>query len=160
MEHLLSVIVIWLATNFGLPANFEHPRIQFLSAGQMLSLRYHGLLSKAVVQGARPPEALHAHSLEAAQLVALYSDADSVIYLPNGWHGRTPAELSILVHEMAHHLQSRGSLTYQCPQEREKLAYKAQDAWLRLFGSTLESEFQIDPMTLLVSTSCVMAEPP
>jgi hypothetical protein len=65
----------------------------------------------------------------------------------------------VLVHELAHHMQSAAGLEYPCPQEREKLAYKAQDEWLHLFGRSLESEFQIDKMTMLVMTSCAFAQP-
>ena len=46
---------------------------------------------------------------------------------------------------------------YQCPAEREKLAYEVQDKWLGLFGGNLEDEFQINSLALLVSTSCAMA---
>jgi hypothetical protein len=43
---------------------------------------------------------------------------------------------------------------YECPQQRERLAYRAQDQWLKLFGRNLAGEFEIDEMTLLVSTKC------
>jgi hypothetical protein len=45
-------------------------------------------------------------------------------------------------------------MTFACPGKREKDAYRAQRAWLELFDRTLEGEFGIDPMTLLVRTSC------
>jgi hypothetical protein len=45
----------------------------------------------------------------------------------------------------------------ECPAEREKLAYKAQDHWLHLFGRNLDAEFEVDGLALLVSTSCPMA---
>ena len=45
---------------------------------------------------------------------------------------------------------------YECPAEREKLAYEAQENWLRLFGRNLEAEFEVDGLALLVSTSCAM----
>jgi hypothetical protein len=34
---------------------------------------------------------------------------------------------------------------YQCPAEREKLAYEAQDKWLGLFGRNLEAELSAVP---------------
>jgi hypothetical protein len=46
---------------------------------------------------------------------------------------------------------------YECPAEREKLAYEAQDNWLRLFGRNLEAGFEINGLALLVSTSCAIA---
>jgi hypothetical protein len=62
----------------------------------------------------------------------------------------------VLVHELVHHLQKLAQTTYGCPQEREKAAYRAQAQWLAQFDRTLQSEFEIDPMTLLVRTSCLM----
>jgi hypothetical protein len=87
--------------------------------------------------------------------VALYNDDTKTIYLPDGWAGRTPAELSILVHEMVHHLQNIAKLTHECPQAREKLAYEAQDKWLALFGTSLEREFGVDGFTLFAKTGCL-----
>ena len=45
-----------------------------------------------------------------AETVAVYDDATRTIYLAEGWSGATRAELSVLVHEMVHHLQSRAQL--------------------------------------------------
>jgi len=88
-------------------------------------------------------------------IVSLYSNESKTIFLLDGWTGKTPAELSILVHEMVHHLQNVGQLKFACPEEREELAYKAQDSWLHLFGRDLESEFQMDPFTILVKSKCL-----
>ena len=76
------------------------------------------------------------------------------IYLADGWTGKTPAELSILVHEMVHHLQNVGQLKFECPQAREELAYRAQDRWLHLFGRDLERDFELDGFSILVKTRC------
>ena len=45
-------------------------------------------------------------------------------------------------------------MRFACPGERETLAYRAQDAWLGLFGESLESAFGIDAATVLVATVC------
>jgi hypothetical protein len=83
-----------------------------------------------------------------------YEHTTRTIHLRTGWTGATPAELSVLVHEMVHHLQNLGGLVYECPHARERPAFIAQPCWLELFGRTLESEFSIDPMTLLLRTTC------
>ena len=90
-----------------------------------------------------------------ARVEAFYDDKTRTIFLPKGWTGRSPAELSVLVHEMVHHVQNVAGLTYACPEEREKIAYAAQRQWLALFGRDLMREFKIDPMTLLVRTNCM-----
>ena len=89
-----------------------------------------------------------------SDIVALYSNESKTIYLMDGWTGKTPAELSILVHEMVHHLQNVGQLKFACPEEREELAYKAQDSWLHLFGRDLERDFQMDPLSVFVKSKC------
>lgn len=90
-----------------------------------------------------------------AKVEAYYDDATRTIYLPKGWTGRSPAELSVLVHEMVHHVQNVAGLSYACSEEREKIAYAAQRQWLALFGRDLLKEFKIDPMTLLIRTNCM-----
>jgi hypothetical protein len=87
-------------------------------------------------------------------VVAVYREATGTIILPVTWTGRTPEELSILVHEMVHHIQYKAKLTYACPESREELAYAAQAKWLGMFGRDLTSAFGIDPLTLKVSTTC------
>ena len=86
--------------------------------------------------------------------VAIYSNSSQTIYLPQGWTGGTAVELSILVHEMVHHIQHLAGLKYECPQAREKLAYMAQDRWLNLFGGSLAQDFDLDGISLLVKTKC------
>ena len=61
----------------------------------------------------------------------------------------------MLVHELVHHLQNVGHAAYACPQEREQLAYEAQEKWLNLFGLSLSSEFKLDRTTLVFSTTCM-----
>jgi hypothetical protein len=153
MNTLLTMIVLWLSITFGLPADYEHPRIEFVP-GKVLAAMHFGEVpletwnqAASAVGGAGDFEPQHA-------IMAVYSDTTRTIYLAEGWTGTTPAELSILVHEMVHHLQNVGGLRYGCHQERENLAFTAQDHWLRLFGRTLSGEFGLDGFTLLVRTTC------
>jgi hypothetical protein len=159
MEPLLVTIVLWLSANFGLPAIFDPPKIAFVAPSELISRRYGQYLSAQNTRALAERQPQAAPASELAQVIALYGIKERTIYLTKGWQGRTPAELSVLVHELVHHLQSSAGLKYPCPQEREKLAYEAQDKWLHLFGVSLESEFQIDRLTLLVTTSCALAEP-
>ena len=145
MEALLTAIVLWLSINFQLPANLNHPAIKFVSAAEMISPLKKNKLRTGDVSA----------SEISSDIVSLYSNESKTIFLLDGWTGKTPAELSILVHEMVHHLQNVGQLKFACPEEREELAYKAQDSWLHLFGRDLESEFQMDPFTILVKSKCL-----
>ena len=150
---LLTAMVLWISANFDFPANYEHPNIKLVPASEITFLRYRAFTA------AQQRELLSRQSASAAQTgrreaVAVYDDQTSTIFLPDTWKGDTPADLSILVHEMVHHLQSSGHIRYECGGAREAPAYAAQEKWLSLFGRNLLSEFEIDPFTLKVSTMC------
>jgi hypothetical protein len=156
MDALLTAIVIWISANYALPASLNHPRIERVASVEMAGLRYKGLLS-ALQRKTIALQEQESSFEKRRDVVALYNDETRTIYLSDKWAGATPAELSVLVHEMVHHLQNEAGISYECPAEREKLAYEAQDNWLRLFGRNLEQEFEINGLALLVSTSCAMA---
>jgi hypothetical protein len=147
--RLLPKIAAWISHSFDLPSIDRLPRVQFVPPAQVTALRYR--LSQpppAQAIGQTRPD------LGAGRAVAAVYDKDT-IYLSDGWRGGSPADQSVLIHEMVHHLQHRAQLSYGCPQEREKLAYQAQELWLTRFGATLLSEFEIDPMTLLLHSACL-----
>lgn len=149
-KALLADIAAWLAANFELPRVEDQPYLTRVPPARLTALRQHGLLPAqgAGTNGPQPP------SPGQRATVALYIDGERTIYLPLGWSGRTPAELSMLVHEMVHHLQARSGEKYECPQARETLAYAAQQRWLGQFGTDLQREFEINPFTVLVSSMC------
>ena len=147
-EPLLRAIVTWLANNFGLPADYVYPTVAFVPATTIATFHYTGLLSDSPRDAAAVP----AHHRE---VVAAYDGIAKAIYLPAHWTGVTPAELSMLVHEMVHHLQHVARIRYPCPQASEELAYAAQDRWLGLFGRDLATDFDLDPFTVTVSIQCI-----
>ena len=146
----ITAMETWVSNQFDLPTMHEHPRIEFAPPAKIASFRFTDLLSDPGAQvepNNRAPSAQH-------DTIAIYDDATRTIYLPEGWSGSTPAELSVLVHEMVHHFQNLLGLKHECPQEREKLAYIAQDRWLGLFGHSLADDFALDPFSLFVKTTC------
>jgi hypothetical protein len=150
---LLDEITAWLRTATDLPPASTPPRIAFVSPEAIAAMRYRGLAG-----GPRPRATDRGEASGSAmpEVVAVYEDETRTVYLPVGWTGETPAEVSVLVHEVVHHLQNLASSPHECPQAREKAAYDAQGRWLARFGRSLQTEFEIDPMTLLVRTSCGM----
>jgi hypothetical protein len=150
---LLASIVSWLSANFELPVTEDLPQIRFVPPAVLLAIR-------CGASDREPPADMErgcgqALLPESAQdVVALYEDTSRTIYLQEGWTGASPAEFSVLVHEMVHHLQNLGGMVYECADARERPAFIAQGRWLELFGRTLESEFSMDPMTLLLRTTC------
>ncbi|MGB0086854.1 MAG: DUF6647 family protein [Rhodomicrobiaceae bacterium] len=152
-QSLLAAIVKWLSSNFELPATSEYPSVRIVPASEIVTLRYGDFLSTstrnsgAVTRDAAAPN-------NSLTVVAVYDPRTKTILLPEGWTGTTPAELSVLVHEMVHHLQNLAEIKFECPQALEQLAYAAQEKWLGLFGHNLLEDFDLDPLTLLVRTRC------
>jgi hypothetical protein len=148
---LMDEITAWLVSNFDLPAPDLLPKVKFASPGAISAIHYQGLLDeKRQVQADSGPAPANGGS----EIVAVYDIKNQTIFLPEGWRGKAPAEVSLLVHEMVHHLQTRAHLKFACPEEREKMAFAAQALWLDRFGLSLASEFELDGFTLLVRTNC------
>lgn len=153
MEALATALMLWLCANFDLPASSRRPTITTAPAAEIVAQRYGALTAEqrnevlALAQNA-------AAANKAREVVAIYNAATATITLPEGWTGSTPAELSVLVHELVHFIQHVSDIRYECPGAREALAYAAQDKWLSLFGRSLSTEFDIDAFTLKVSTTC------
>jgi hypothetical protein len=134
---LLDAIELWLVANFGLAPTAEPPALVTVPAQRLVEIRYGP-----------------GSSVAPGEMMAAYDHGSRTIYLAEGWTGGSAAELSVLVHEMVHNLQASADMRFACPAEQEVLAYRAQDAWLRMFGSDLESAFGIDSAMLLVATVC------
>ena len=147
-EGLLDDIMTWLTSNFDLPAIKERPAVEFVSRMKLARLR--------ASDGASSPGFMENDGqLAQREVVALYDNKTRTILLPDDWGGTSPADQSVLVHEMVHHLQNLGRLEFECPHAREKLAYLAQDKWLRRSGLSLEHEFDVDMFTVLISSACM-----
>jgi hypothetical protein len=101
MKLLLTAVAAWLSATSDLPASFERPRVALVPPAQIAALRY-----PTVNPAFRP------------NVLAVYDDASRTVYLHDAWTGRSLADLSVLVHEMVHHLQNRGGLKYGCPRAR------------------------------------------
>ena len=155
MDALLTTIVLWLSVNFNLPGTPDLPKVEFVRPIEISFFRYQAFTAEAQRQVIASQASNNTNTSDGRrEVVAVYDARRNRILLPHGWNGQTPAELSVLVHETVHHLQNKAGTKYACPAEREKLAYEAQEKWLGLFGLTLQGEFEIDPFTLKVSTSC------
>ena len=149
MEALLTAIVLWLSSNFDIPASFQHPQVEFASAEEIAALRYQGFTGGQIKDISTPGQP------GATEIISIYNATQRTIYLPPDWKGGTPAELSVLVHEMVHHLQNAGQLKFECPQQREELAYRAQEKWLAMFGRSLMLDFELDPFSVLMKSKCM-----
>jgi len=154
MQELIAVIATWISLNYGLPPYEAPPAVAFASAAEMAELRADRVSQHAPdpapIDGKRIVEDGSQHEVH-----ALYDSVTETIYLPKAWSASSPADVSILVHEMVHHMQHETDTFFSCPQEREKLAYRAQARWLGHTDDTLEGAFGLDPLTILVRSNCM-----
>jgi uncharacterized protein DUF6647 len=151
VQRSIQVIATWLSAEFGMPEFDQYPRIEFVPPEQMAMLRYAGS-PQAWAQNKMSSGGLATLSRET---VAIYVDAERAVYLSTAWTGNSPADLSVLVHEMVHHLQNLAGEKFECSQAREKPAYAAQERWLARFGGSLEADFELDGFSLLAKTRCL-----
>jgi hypothetical protein len=152
LDNLTAILVAWISANFGLPVPTDDPDVIFASEVQMMEVRFASVASPNT-----PYHALETRSAPEKYrygLYALYNDETGTLYLREDFSAASPADVSILVHELVHHIQNEAGLTYECPEMRERLAYQAQRRWLQGFGTNLEHAFGLNPMTVLVRTNC------
>jgi hypothetical protein len=138
VDQLIVMLIVWLSAHTGLPEPQDLPIVRQSSPQILADLRYR----EAGVHRRR-------------EVVGVYVDTTATIHLSESWDSRNVADVSILVHELVHHLQNVADLTYDCPAAREKLAYQAQAHWLAMFGHSLEDDFGLDAMTLKLTTECL-----
>src|SRR6476660_7734315 len=109
-QPLLAAIADWLSKEFGLPVIDRFPKVKTIASGEIGALRYNSPVPSAphgVAQDPGPAQPQSSAYLPTNDTVAVYVDGAEIIYLTEGWTGRTPADLSVLVHEMVHHFQYR-----------------------------------------------------
>ena len=155
MDSLLAMIALWLSFNLGLPDITEPPRVEIVSAQAILFKRHRATTPQAQ-QALLETTRNSPSGGKTREAVAIYDEITGTIFLTEGWNSKNPVDVSVLVHEMVHHLQRKGGLRFACPAAREEAAYAAQDQWLRMFGRYLFDEFDLDAFTLKVTTSCGM----
>lgn len=146
VEPIISLIGKFLAEKLEFPGPARPPRVEFVSSAQIAAVRYRDLSSE--------PELLWFSGRPNA-LDMTYDDAKGVIYLSEYWTGGSPAELSVLLHGLVLHTQREYGLTYACVQQREEVAFAAQEAWLKQYGQTLSDTFGLDETAHMLSTQCI-----
>ena len=139
LHELTAAVAEWVAAELRVAPPARLPRLEFVDAARLRALRYGDRASTL----AAPLE-----------VVALYDDRAGAVLLHEGWTGTTPAEMSVLVHEMVHHVQNEEGRVYECERAREAEAYELQDRWLRLYGESLESAFELNGLAMLILTRC------
>lgn len=146
----LEKIASWLVQNFNLPPSTRMPTVNFVDPAELIQIRYGIDNASQDVSSARQTGC----GEEANAIVALYVAHGPIIYVTKEWRGDNPADVSVLVHEMVHHLQHAGQLHFDCPEARERMAYLAQDRWLADNGKSLAEMFGVDGFTVMARSMC------
>lgn len=136
MEKLVALLVAWISAGYGLPAPEQTPRVVLSDPAALVASEQAFAQNRRLVLGA-------------------HDDRTGTIHLRHDWDASDPIDVSILVHEIVHHLQQADGRRYACPEAREALAYAAQADWLAAFGHDLMSAFAIDVLTLKLRTECL-----
>lgn len=130
MQALVSSLEEWLDAKTDLPRRDLPPRIHLVSQWQALAR-----------QGVTA-------SFQRGRLRGLYDPDRSEILLVRPWDPRNAEDVSVLLHELAHHRQSPHH--WYCPAAQELPAYRLQDAWLADQGATIE----INWMAVVLDAGC------
>jgi len=146
MGPIISLIGDFLSEKLEFPLPARPPRVEFVSSDKIAIIRYRDLSAGPEI----PWFSGKPNALDMA-----YDDANGIIYLSEYWTGGSPAELSVLLHGLVNHAQREYGLTYACSQQREEVAFAAQEAWLKLFGRTLSETFGLDEAAYMLSTQCI-----
>jgi Domain of unknown function (DUF6647) len=140
----------WMSNVFGLAEIQALPDIRRFATGRLTFLSRSGTVSDAFAD-----TSVVDYQRLKWEIAAHYDDSARTIYLPESWDGSTPAQMSVLVHAMAHHFQRVSRKYYDRPQERKYLPYEAQERWLGLYDRSLAEDFKIDAAMLMLITQCV-----
>ena len=123
MDVLILAFLTWISAHTGLPSVDTVPEIAFSTPGEIESLNASDMEYRS--------------DGDATRTVALYDLEHRVIHLPAGWSERDPVALSVLLHELVHHVQVVSGQEYACRGAMEKVALRCADRLSRFhWGST------------------------
>jgi len=119
----------WLDAATEYPESDTRPQIEFVETEQAQRLRGVADLSGGRIRG-------------------LYDAETGTIYLTEPWSSENPRDISILLHEMVHHRQTKRH--WYCPQAQEWRAYEIQAQWLA--EQNIEDDFYWP--AIMLQSSC------
>ncbi|MGE0253455.1 MAG: DUF6647 family protein [Alphaproteobacteria bacterium] len=139
MSELIVALMLWAAPVTGLPPAATLPEIA-IETPATLYARIHG-----EAPGARAGE---------SEVLAVYDLRERTIRLREGWNRDDIVHVSILLHEIVHHMQEAAGKAYACRGELEAVAYDAQDRFLEEHGIDMGPALGLEPLFRSIVTSC------
>lgn len=138
MNLLVTALMAWASAATGLAIPDRHPEIVRMTSCEMeqVVMREYANCEDDLVFG------------------ALYFSGR--MYLPPEWTPGTAYEVSVLLHELVHHMQYEAGLfdTVRCGGELEPLAYEVQIAFLEAANLDAMAELDTDEFTLRDRSMC------
>lgn len=133
MQSLSVAIASWVSADFGLPTMRHPPHIAYASATDIVSFQ-HQLITRAETVEKTP---------------SLYVPRLQTIFLPEGWNGSSPLDMSLFVRAIANHLQSEFENGYRCMPNGERFGASVQRRWL----AVLAVDYRVNARELSSATS-------
>lgn len=115
IPELVTHLEGWLDTNTKLARRGTGPSVRLVSPSHLARL--------SPMRAAN--DAIHTRGL--------YDPSSETIWLVRPWNAKNPYDVSVLLHELAHHRQAEQGHWY-CPGAQELPAYRLQQAWLNELG--------------------------
>lgn len=126
MNALIAFLTAFIVANSDLPPAPIEPIVQYQDRETLWHMNHPGATF-------RP---------ERQQYDALYRN--DFLYLHDQWKAGDLHDVSILAHELVHHLQHHSDKVYACEKEKEAHAYHLQIEFLERFGDmTTEEVFEV-----------------
>lgn len=143
METLLTALMVWASAQTGLPVPDSFPTIRMTDRCEIVQM-YSGNDASCDDDGPRA--------------VAIYDPAIKTMYLPQEWQPDNLYHVSMLLHELVHHMQTEAGINFDtvtCPgKEIEQPAYDAQIAFLEGAGVDAMETMGINRLAYIFVTIC------
>lgn len=142
MPELMLALMTWISAHTGLPMPEEQPRIVFANHCDLQRAYYNDGTHECTDDGVQ----------------AFYMHETQVIYLQDTWGASDLYDVSVLLHELVHHMQEGSGITIKtascAASELEKPAYDAQIAWLKAAGVDAYGTMGINGLAYYFYTVC------
>ena len=141
MDALMYALMAWASAQTGIAPADTLPSVIYAAPEEMIEMQYPDSDGGAAASGFR--------------VVALYHPDNAEIYLPIGFDAADPVDVSVLLHELVHHMQYEAEVSYACRGEMERVAYETQGEYLSTVGIDLLEAMEMNGLFLHLVTSCL-----
>jgi len=154
-KAFLLYLMMWVSAQTGLPMPDQWPTVAFVSQETLCDDAYpFGETEQE--EASRGKKRLLCRENQSVRGL-YFEDRLLIEMLPTDF--TTPYGLSVLVHELAHHLQFQAGREYECRGALEKVAYDAQIEFLEQLGLDFYEVAGSNKLFYLLITACNNRQP-